>query len=77
MSIKNVVCSAEKYYYNETIDYFHPIQTYYVEEVVSKVFTPSEKDHEFMWVKYEVLKGNMYLVMQNWALEECFMQYRE
>lgn len=72
VSIKDEVCSAETYYKHERIGYFHPIQTYYMGDVVVKGHAPLESDHEFMWVEYEALKGKMYLEMQNWALEECF-----
>jgi len=72
VSVKAKICSAEAYCKHEKIGYFHPIQTYYIGELVSKVSAPIEKDHEFLWIEYEKLKGRMYAEMQDWALEQCF-----
>jgi len=70
--VKDKICSAETYCRHDIIGYFHPIQTYYIGELVSKVASPIEKDHEFMWIEYDELKGKMYVEMQNWALKQCF-----
>ena len=72
VSVKGKICSAEAYCKHEIIGYFHPIQTYYIGELSSVVSTPSEKDHVFLWMEYDELKGKMYVDMQNWALEQCF-----
>ena len=29
-----------------------------------------ETDHKLVWLSYEELKGNMFLEMQNWALDQ-------
>ena len=70
-SVRNKVCSAEMFCEHPTIGYFHPIQTYYIGELLEKVSEPVEKDHEFVWVKYTELLDNMYLEMQSWALGQC------
>ncbi len=74
VSVKDRVCSAEAYMkhprYPE-IGYLHPIQTYYIGEVIDKISEQTEDDHIFVWIEYEELKGNMFLEMQNWALESC------
>ena len=72
VSVKDKICSAESYTKHPTIGYFHPIQTYYVGEMISKETEPVEKDHEFLWIEYEKLKGNMFVEMQNWALEQSY-----
>ncbi|MCR4794319.1 MAG: NUDIX domain-containing protein [Ruminococcus sp.] len=72
VSVKGEVCSAETYCFHNEIGFFHPIQTYYVGEIVSKKAEPTEKDHEFLWVKYSDIKGKMYWEMQNWALDNVF-----
>ena len=69
VSIKNKIGSAETYYKSPTIGYFHPIQTYYIGELLEKVQVPTESDHKLVWLRYNELKGKMYLDMQNWALE--------
>ena len=38
---------------------------------------PIEDDHRFVWVRFEKLRGNMYLEMQNWALEEANRLFRQ
>ena len=45
------VCSAETYCEHPTICYFHPIQTYYVGELLEQESASVEDDHEFMWLK--------------------------
>lgn len=70
--IKEKVCSAETYGHHPILGYFHPIQTYYVGEILNKVPTPIEADHKFLWVDYDAIKGRMFVEMQNWAIEKCF-----
>ncbi len=38
--------------------------------MVAKVSTPMEKEHVFVWPEYEEIKGQMFVEMQNWALEQ-------
>ena len=71
VSVGNKVCSAEMYCEHPTIGYFHPIQTYYVGEVLEQISIAVEDDHEFVWVDFNELVNNMYLKMQSWALEQC------
>ena len=66
------ICSAETYCEHPTIGCFHPIQTYYVGEMIEKVTVPTDADHRFLWVDYDDIKGKMFAEMQNWALEQCF-----
>lgn len=72
VSVKKKVCSAETYCYHDEIGFFHPIQTYYVGEMISRKSESVEKDHEFLWIKYGDIKGRMYWEMQNWALDIIF-----
>ncbi len=72
VEIKEKVCSAETYCEHPTIGFFHPIQVYYSGELVEKVKEPLELDHVFRWVKYENIRGKMFLDMQNWALEQIW-----
>lgn len=70
VKVGDKLCSAEHYTYHKRIGYFHPVQTYYMGELVKmeESFTV-EKDHTLMWIKYSDLKGKMFSPMQNWALE--------
>ena len=68
------VCSAEMYWKHPTIGYFHPMQTYYVGELLEQISVSVEEDHEFVWVEYSKLEKNMYLEMQRWALEQCMKE---
>ena len=39
--------------------------------LLEQVSIQVEDDHEFVWMDYDELKGNMYLEMQSWAIEQC------
>ncbi len=69
--IKQKLCSAETYGKHPTIGYFHPIQTYYIGDLLEMISAPTEQDHSFLWIDLKQLKGKMYLEMQNWALEQA------
>lgn len=72
VSIKYKICSAETYCKVPVIGYFHPMQRYYVGEMLEKIQEPTEADHRLVWVEFEKLKGKMYLEMQNWAIEKAW-----
>lgn len=72
VSVGNKICSAEMYCEHPTIGYFHPVQTYYVGEVLDQVSLPMEDDHEFVWMDYNELVDSMYLEMQSWALAQSW-----
>lgn len=77
VSVKEKMCSAEFYEKNPQIGYFHPIQTYYLGELVRQDQSPIEKDHKLVWINYENLKGKMHVDIQNWALEQCWNKNKE
>ena len=67
------ICSAEHYTYHKRIGYFHPVQTYYIGQLLKMENRFSvEKDHTLMWLGYEELRGRMFSPMQNWALDICW-----
>ena len=68
--VQERLCSAEAYIKHPTFGYFHPIQTYYLGELLEKKSDAIETDHVLRWVEYEQLKGKMFVKMQNWALEQ-------
>lgn len=70
VEVKEKICSAEFYCEHPTIGFFHPIQVYYIGEMIEKIQEPVELDHVFRWVNYEHIRGRMFLEMQNWALEQ-------
>ena len=70
--VQKQVCSAEMYEKNPKMGYFHPIQTYYLGEMIEQKQKPIEDDHLLVWISYSELKGKMYLKMQNWALDQCW-----
>ncbi len=72
VEVKQFVCSAESYMEHQELGYFHPIQNYYLGELLEQRGIPTEEDHCFEWVSYDMLKGNMHVEMQNWALEQCW-----
>lgn len=75
VTVKEKICSAETYCKHPIIGFFHPIQIYYSGELKERISEPTEKDHKFLWVEYDALRGKMYLEMQNWALEQ-FLHYQ-
>ena len=72
VEIVKEVGSAEAYMLHPTIGYFHPIQKYYLGRLLNKVKEPVEPDHEFKYVRFEDIKGKMYLEMQSWAIEQTW-----
>ena len=68
--ITKKLCSAEAYTKHPTLGYFHPIQTYYIGSLGGAEATPTENNHVLCWVPYEALRGQMFVEMQNWALEQ-------
>lgn len=70
--IKKIICSAESYVKHPVIGYFHPIQTYYLGELVEQKQAPMESDHKLIWMDYDSIRGRMFLEMQNWALEQSW-----
>ncbi len=69
VNIIQKLCSAEAYTKHPKIGYFHPIQAYYIGELLEKVQEPIESDHELLWIEYEELRGNMFVKMQGWAID--------
>ena len=74
--IESKLCSAESYSKHPTIGYFHPIQTYYIGTLGNAIATPTELDHILRWVDFEQLRGNMFVEMQNWALEQFSKRWK-
>lgn len=76
VEVGECICSAETYgnHYsnNPYIEYFHPMQTYYLAELLKQKQLPTEKDHCLYGVPYEELRGNLFVEMQNWALDICW-----
>lgn len=78
--VEKHLCSAETYgtHYNNhpTIEYFHPIQKYYRGKLLDQKQSPIEKDHCLEWINYEDLKCNLFVKMQNWAIDECWKEIK-
>lgn len=72
VEIVREVGSAETYTVHPTIGYFHPIQKYYLGKLRNKVKEPVEPDHIFKYVRFEDVRGKMYLEMQSWAIEQAW-----
>ena len=65
------LCSAESYIVHSEIGYFHPIQYYYLGEIIDTVQPSVENDHYFQWIPYKDILGKMFSEMQNWAVEQA------
>ena len=70
IKIDSKICSAEMYTLHEKIGYFHPVQTYYSGILKEQIKIPIEKDHILVWLSFEEIQNNMYVEMQNWAIEQ-------
>lgn len=67
--IEKRLCSAETYTIHSSLGYFHPIQVYYLGELVERIQTPVESDHELVWLEHEVARDQMFAKMQGWAID--------
>ena len=78
VKVGDKLCSAEHYTYHKRIGYFHPIQHYYMGELIhmEENFT-IEKDHTLMWLGYDEIKGKMFSPMQNWALDMAWKKVHD
>lgn len=77
VTINEFLCSAETYTKHPNIGFFHPIQNYYYGEIMEQIQNPKETDHFFEWVDYNVVKDNMFVEMQNWALKICWAKINQ
>ena len=71
-TVEEFVCSAEAYLEHPTIGHFHPKQYYYLGKLTMQTSNPIESGHYLKWISYENIRGNLFLEMQNWALEQCW-----
>lgn len=74
VSIERKLCSGEMYYKSPSLGYFHPIQSYYLGELLEKAMVPTETNHQLVWINYKDLKNLMYLEIQNWAIEQAIKE---
>lgn len=72
VTVEKHLGSAETYTKHHKIGFLHPIQTYYRGKLLSKTQEPIEADHKLQWMKYDDLKGKMFLEMQEWAVQLAF-----
>ena len=77
VKIGNFICSAETYMKHDTLGFFHPVQTYYDGTLLRQIQLPIEKDHSLVWIEYSELKNNMFVEMQNWALQQWWKLKQE
>ena len=75
--IKGKIASAETYCEHPKIKYFHPIQHYYIGELLNKIQEPIESDHILEWVDIEETKGKMFAPMQEWVIKIAYDRYAE
>ena len=73
--VGGMIGSAEAYTEIPETGYFHPIQRYYLGKLLKRTGNSVEEDHRLVWIRFEDLRGNMYVEMQNWAIEEGWKLY--
>lgn len=71
--IEKMICSAETYCRTPSIGFFHPVQTYYIGNLDKQMSIPIEDDHRLVWMPFQEIKGKMYVEMQSWAIEQCWI----
>lgn len=67
--VGRLVCTAETYTVHPEIGYFHPVQSYYIGQLSDSTQEPLNRDHRLEWYPLEQAKGNLFVPMQNWALD--------
>lgn len=70
VSITEYLGCAEMYSIHEKFGYFHPVQYYYIGELLDKVKEPVELDHELIWIPLDEVKEVLYLHTQRWAVDK-------
>ena len=65
-------CSAEAFVMHERAGLFHPMQTYYLGALCDQVTEPAEADHELLFLPYNLIRGQMFSDMQNWAVDQAY-----
>lgn len=70
VSIIEYLGCAEMYSIHERYGHFHPIQYFYIGEVLEKIVEPVELDHELQWIPLDEVQGMLYLQTQQWAVEQ-------
>ena len=70
------VYKRQAYTRHPKLGYFHPVQHYYKGTLLSQTQAPIEKDHELVWIEYSELRNNLFVEMQNWAAEQCWMSHQ-
>lgn len=66
--VKEKIASAETYCTHPRLNFFHPIQHYYIGELLDKIGEPLESDHELEWISITDINGKMFAPMQEWAI---------
>ena len=67
--------SAEAFLDHPVLGPFHPVQDYYLGRLSNPADSPLEPDHRLVWLPYSQAKGQLYLPMQNWALEQAWKAF--
>lgn len=69
LTVKEKIASAETYCRHPKVNYFHPIQHYYIGELSEKTQEPLEGDHFLEWISLKDISGKLFAPMQEWAIE--------
>lgn len=72
VDIDQKIANAETFCEHPKLKYFHPIQHYYVGELLERIQPPQENDHELLWVSINETKGKMFAPMQEWAIQIAY-----
>lgn len=70
VKVVSYLCLADKYWKNGEKGYFHPVQYYYVGELLGKNGEPQEHDTEFAWLPIEEIEEKMVVDAQIWAVNK-------
>lgn len=68
--VDSYLCSADKYWKNGDKGYFHPVQHYYIGDLLEKTGESMEDDTCFQWLDLSELEEKMVVDAQIWAVRK-------
>lgn len=68
VKITGPVGTADSYERHPVLGWFHPVQYYYMGELMRRVGVPVEPDHKLVWMPVQEAEGTLVPQCQRWAV---------